>query len=92
MSAAAVVTIVLVALGVAVIAAFLIALALMLRRVSRRLEAVSESLLAVAEGSQPAGPLLDRLTATLEDVRTSLEDQVTTRRPQRDGDSWPPDA
>lgn len=92
MSAAAIVTIVLAGIAVAVIAAFLIVLALVLRQVSRRLGAITESFAAMPRRSQPVGPLLDRVNATLEGARMSLEDQLVARPPQGDNGSPGPDA
>ena len=73
MEPVAVFTIVAVAVTVLVLAAYLIALALVLRRVGSRLETVVSALRAVSERTTAAGPLLEAIGAELDGGRAALE-------------------
>ncbi len=73
MDAAAIVTLVGVGLLIVVLAAYLIVIALILRRVSARLTTVLDALRAIPERGDAAAPAIDALNRELDRMRAALE-------------------
>jgi hypothetical protein len=61
-----VVTLVWVALGIIVAAAYLIVIAYLLARVNARLRGIVDGLAAVPDKTEPAGPIITRISAQLQ--------------------------
>ncbi|MCA1675410.1 MAG: DUF4383 domain-containing protein [Actinobacteria bacterium] len=77
---AAVVTIIGALLTVVVLAAYLIRVALILRRVDRKLGAVIDGLGAVVDKTQPIGPIVGEINSDLAGVDNALQDVLTKER------------
>lgn len=73
MPAVAIVTLVAVGLLVAVLAAYLIRVAFILRQVVRRLRTILSSVTAVIEESAPLDEVIDEVNRDLDAVRNALE-------------------
>jgi len=80
MDAAPVVTLIAVALTVAVIAIYLILIALILKRVFGRLETILGAVSAVTEKSAPAGEVIAAINADLADGHKALDEAVERLR------------
>ena len=72
MDAVAIVTLVGVAVLVAALAAYLITIALILRRVSARLTTIVGALAAIPERTEGIGPAIDSLNLELDKMREAL--------------------
>lgn len=81
MTAAIVVTIIVVALTVVVLALYLLKIATTLARALASLRALNQTLTAIPTKAEPAGPILQALDSDLGDARGLLEDLVA-RKPQ----------
>jgi len=80
MSAATVVTILIVAVTILVIAVSLLRIALMLRRALASLRVVNRSLKAIPGKADPAAPVLQSLNNDLGNARRLLEDLLSRKR------------
>lgn len=80
MSAATVVTILVVAVTILVIALYLLRIALMLRRALAALRVVNRSLKAVPGKADPAAPVLQSLNNDLGNARRQLEDLISRKQ------------
>jgi cobalamin biosynthesis protein CobD/CbiB len=81
MTAAIVVTIVVVVLTVLVLALYLLKIALMLRSALSALRTVNKSLKAIPSKVEPVEPLLKEMTSDLDGARGQLEDLLSRERP-----------
>lgn len=80
MSAATVVTVLVVAVTVLVIAISLLRIALMLRRALSALRTVNRSLKAIPAKADPAAPIIQALNNDLGDARRQLEDLISRKQ------------
>ena len=80
----ALVTLIAVALALAVVAAYLVRIALILWQVIDRLRVILEAVVGVTETSKPAGPIVDDINADLDAGRAAIEAAVA-RLEQRKG-------
>lgn len=76
MPLAAVVTLIGVALTVAVLAAYLIRVALILNHVNFTLGTINAGVRAIAMGAEPLEPLLNDIYGYLEDTRLALDETL----------------
>ncbi len=84
----AVVTLAAVALALAVIASYLIKIALILWNVIDRLRVILGAVVAVTEGSKPMGPVMEDINANLAAGREALE-SATRRLEERHAPAEP---
>jgi len=80
MTAAIVVTIVVVTVTILVLALYLLRIALMLKRTLSGLRKVNRSLKAIPSKTDPVEPILRALSSDLGDARKLLEDLVNRKR------------
>jgi hypothetical protein len=80
MTAAAVVTIIAVAIAVLVLASYLIGVVFVLRRVSSRLDAVATGLATIADKTAPIGPVVGQINRDLTTVQGRLHTVLTRER------------
>lgn len=80
MTAAIVVTIVVVTVTILVLAVSLLRIALMLRRALSSLRGVNRSLKAIPSKAEPAAPILQSLNNDLGNARRLLEDLLSRKR------------
>lgn len=83
MNSAAVVTIVGALLTVLVLAAYLIYVALLLRRVDTRLSAITAGVQAITNKAAPAGPVVREINKDLTGVNNALQAVLTKKRPPK---------
>lgn len=84
----AVVTLAIVALALAVVASYLIKIALILWNVIDRLRVILGAVVAVADGSRPMGQVMESITSDLEAAREALEG-ATKRLEERHAPATP---
>ncbi len=84
MPAVAVFTLIGVAILVAILASYLIRVALILLHVVRKLEVVLDGVVATSEEAAPIGPVATAINADLEAGRRALEAASARIRPQPD--------
>lgn len=80
MSAATVVTVLIVAVTILVIAVSLLRIALMLRRALSALRIVNRSLKAIPAKADPAAPIIQALNNDLGNARRLLEDLISRKQ------------
>ncbi len=80
MSAATVVTVLIVAVTILVIAVSLLRIALMLRRALSALRTVNRSLKAIPAKADPAAPIIQSLNNDLGNARRLLEDLISRKQ------------
>lgn len=85
MTAAIVVTIVVVVLTVLVLALYLLKISLTLARALAGLRAVNKSLKAIPAKAEPAGPILEAVSADLSDASALFEDLLSRKRQSAPG-------
>lgn len=85
MPAAAIVSLVLVALLVVALAGYLISVVLLLRRIVDALGKITFGVRAIAHRAQPIGGLLDEVNADLDSVARTLDALVARDEPARTG-------
>lgn len=80
MTAAIVVTVLVVTITVLVLAVSLLRIALMLRRALSSLRGVNRSLKAIPSKAEPAAPIIQALNTDLGNARSLLEDLLSRKR------------
>ncbi|MGH3612395.1 MAG: hypothetical protein ACRDRK_07310 [Pseudonocardia sp.] len=83
MNSAAVVTIIGALLTVLVLAAYLIYVALVLRRVDGRLSEITTGVEAITYKAEPAGPVVREINKDLTGVNNALQAVLTKQRPPK---------